>query len=76
MKPNPLPATRLGDSPNAPSLDAHFENHFVVARNRNDVHNQVAIQREMTDRYLSLASRDYRFGNAERRTAPHDQVYV
>jgi hypothetical protein len=76
MKPTPRPAVRRGASPNAPSLDAHFENEFVVARNRNDAHDQVVIRREKTDRYLSLVSRDYRYGNAERGIAPHDQVYI
>jgi hypothetical protein len=76
MKPNPRPAERRGASPDAPSLDTYFENYFVVARNRNDSHDAVTIRREKTDRYLPLVSRDYRFGNAERGIAPHDQVYV
>jgi hypothetical protein len=76
MKPNPRPAARRGASPDVPSLDAHVENYFVVARNRNDGHGDVTIRREKTDRYLPLVSRDYRFGNPERGIALHDQVYV
>jgi hypothetical protein len=76
MKPNPRPAERRGAAHDAPSLDANFDNYFVVARNRNDGHGDVTIRREKTDRYLSLASGDYRFGNPERGIAPHDQVFV
>ena len=76
MSRNYQPAKRRAESPAPDSLDTHFENYFVVARNRDDSHDAVTIQREKTDRYLTLASRDYRYGNAERNIAPHDQVYV
>jgi hypothetical protein len=76
MSSNYQPAKRQDRSPAADSLDAHFENYFVVARDRDDSHDAITIKREKTDRYLTLASRDYRYGNAERTIAPHDQVYV
>ena len=63
-------------SPTPDSLDEMFENYFIVARNRGSRHDEVTIQREKTDQYLSLASRDFRFGNDERGIVAHDQVYV
>jgi hypothetical protein len=70
------PAKRSATSPAPDSLDEHFDNYFIVARNRGDRHDEVTIRREKTDQYLNLASKDFRFGNPERRVEPHDQVYV